>query len=177
VTAPYEAITRRQRVRWVLTDSIGPVHLVGGIISAGFGTALDRPLEDGPHWAGFGERFGMRLTSIVPGNIMEAGIGEIWGEDPRYFRVPDEHFGGRLKSVVKQTFLARRADGSFAPAYARFIAIPGSNFLSNTWRPESEANDHDAVLRSLEGFAGRMAANAFEEFWPDVKTHVFRASD
>ena len=26
---------------------------------------------------------------------------------------------------------------------------------------------------SAEGFAGRMAANAFEEFWPDVKSHVF----
>jgi hypothetical protein len=88
-SAPYQPITRRERVRWVLTNSIGPAHLIGGIFSAGFGTALDRPEEDGTHWAGFGERFGMRLTSIVPGNIMEAGIGEFWGEDPRYFRVPD----------------------------------------------------------------------------------------
>ena len=54
-TAPYDSITSRQRVRWILTNSVGPAHLAGGIFSAGFGTALDRPKEDGPHWAGFGE--------------------------------------------------------------------------------------------------------------------------
>ncbi len=171
--APYNTITSRQRVRWVLTNSIGPEHLAGGIFSAGFGTALDRPREDGPHWAGFGERYGIRLTGIVPGNIMEASIGAVWGEDPRYFRVSDEHFSARVMNIVKQTFATRRRNGAFGPAYARFMAVPANNFLSNAWRPDSEANNHDAVLRSLEGFAGRMAANAFEEFWPDVRTHVF----
>ena len=82
-----------------------------------------------------------------------------------------------MKNIVKQTFLARQRDGSFAPAYARYVAVTGNNFLSNEWRPDSEANNHDAVLRSLEGMAGRMASNAFEEFWPDVKTHVFHKSE
>jgi hypothetical protein len=172
-TASYSPINSRQRVRWVLTNSIGPAHLAGGIFAAGFGTALDRPKEDGPHWTGFGERYGMRLTGIVSGNVMEAGLGATSGEDPRYFRVPDENFSLRVMNIVKQTFTARRYDGSFAPAYARFIAVPANNFLSNAWRPDSEANNHDALLRSLEGFAGRMGANAFEEFWPDVRTHVF----
>lgn len=144
--APYEAITARERVRWIVDNSVGPTHLLAGIFSAGFGAALDRPQEHGPHWQGFGERYGMRLTSIVPGNIMEAEIGAAWGEDPRYFRVPDEGSGGCVKNVVKQTFEARHPDGSFAPAYARFISLPASNFLSNAWRRDSEANDHDAVL-------------------------------
>ena len=161
----------------MLTNSIGPPELAVGIFSAGISTALDRPPEYDTHWDGFGERYGMRFTSIVPGNIMEAGLGAIWGEDPRYFRVPDEHFGARLKSIVKQTFVARHSDGSFAPAYARFIAIPASNFLSNTWRPDSEANTHDALIRTAEGFAGRMAANAFVEFWPDIRTHVFHRTE
>lgn len=37
----------------------------------------------------------------------------------------------------------------------------------------AKANAHDALLRTSEGFAGRMAANAFEEFWPDIKKRVF----
>lgn len=174
---PYDPITFRQRLRWIVTNSFGPSHLAAGVFAAGFGTAIDRPPEDGTHWDGFGERYGMRLTSIVPGNIMEAGIGAAWGEDPRYLRDPGDHFGGRIRNIVKQTFMARRPDGDFAPAYARFIAIPASNFLSNAWRPESEANNHDAVIRSAEGFAGRMAANTFDEFWPDIKTHVFHRND
>ena len=55
-TTPYCPITPRQRASWILSNSIGPAHLLGGTFSAAFGTALDRPKEDGPHWAGFGER-------------------------------------------------------------------------------------------------------------------------
>ncbi len=169
----YRPITARQRLRWFITNTIGPEHLAGGLVTSAFGTALDRPKEDGPHWGGFAERFGVRLTGVATSNAMEAGVGALWGEDPRYFRNPDEPFRARVMSVIKQTFTARRPDGAFAPAYARFVAISGSNFLSNTWRPDSEANNHDAVLRTLEGFAGRMSSNAFDEFWPNVKAHVF----
>jgi hypothetical protein len=170
---PYWPITGRQRLRWMITNTIGPEHLAGGVIASAFGTAVDRPNEDGPHWGGFAERFGVRLTGLATSNVMEASVGALWGEDPRYFRNPGEPFGSRVMSVIKQTFTARRPDGNFAPAYARFVAISGSNFLSNTWRPDSEANNHDALLRTLEGFAGRMGSNAWDEFWPDVKAHVF----
>jgi hypothetical protein len=169
---PYEPITGRQRMRWFITNSIGPSHLVGGLFTSAFGTAMDRPKEYGPGWPGFGDRFGMRLTGVVTGNAIEAGAGALWGEDPRYFRVPDQPFGSRVKNAVKQTFTARRRDGDFGPAYARFLAVPGNNFLSNEWRVSSEANTRDALLRTGEGFAGRMAANAFQEFWPDVERRL-----
>ncbi len=170
---PYTPIRPRQRLRWFITNTIGPPHLAGGFFTAAFGTALDRPKEYGPNWGGFADRYGMRMTGIVTGNAMEASIGALWGEDPRYFRAPDQNFKGRVANVVRLTFLARRKDGSFELAYARYIAVSGNNFLSNEWRVHSEANTEDALLRTAEGFAGRMAANAFEEFWPDVKTRVF----
>jgi hypothetical protein len=172
-SSPYYPITPRQRLRWLFTNTIGPPHLAGGAISSAFGTFLNRPVEYGPSWGGFSDRFGMRLTGVVTGNAMEASMGMIWGEDPRYFRVPNEPFKARLLSVAKQTFYARRNDASFDPAYARFIGVFGNNFLSNTWRVQSEANNHDAAIRSLEGLGGRMASNAFEEFWPDLKSRVF----
>ena len=175
--APYHPVTGRQRVRWFITNTIGPPHLVGGLFTSAFGTALDRPKEYGPHWGGFADRFGMRLTGVSTGNAMEAGIGALWGEDPRYFRVPDQPFKSRVRNVMKQTFMARRRDATFAPAYARYAATAGNNFLSNTWRVESEANTHDALIRIVEGFAGRMASNAYEEFWPDLSAHVFHKHD
>jgi hypothetical protein len=172
-SAPYQPITGQERLSWIVKNTLWPQHLAGGVITSAVGTGLNRPREDGPHWGGFGERFGVRLTGVATSNVMEAGIGALWGEDPRYFRVPQESFGARVKNVIKMTFLARRPDGNFAPAYARYIAFSGNNFLSNAWRPDSEANVHDAVLRTLEGFAGRMGANAWDEFWPDAKQHIF----
>ncbi len=171
---PYHPITSRQRLRWFVTSTVGPAHLLGGgIFSAALGTALDHPKEYGPGWGGFADRFGMRLTGISTGNAIEAGFGALWGEDPRYFAATGKPVRGRILNVVKQTFEARRRDGNYAPAYARYLAVTGNNFLSNTWRVDSEANAHDALIRTAEGFAGRMAANAYEEFWPQVKNHFF----
>jgi hypothetical protein len=59
------------------------------------------------------------------------------------------------------------------PAYARLVAVSGSNFTSNAWRPDSEANTGHAVERIGLGFLGRMGKNVFDEFWPDVKQRIF----
>jgi hypothetical protein len=87
--------------------------------------------------------------------------------------VPEDSFGQRAKNVIKMTFLARRPDGNYEPAYARYIAVTGNNFLSNAWRPDSEADVQHALIRTAEGFAGRMGANAWDEFWPQAKSYIF----
>lgn len=114
----------------------------------------------------------MRLTGISTGNAMEAGFGALWGEDPRYFRTTGQSLKGRVKHVVVMTFVARQADGGFAPAYARYIGTVGNNLLSNTWRADSESGLNDAGVRILLGFAGRMGSDAFAEFWPDISKRV-----
>jgi hypothetical protein len=173
-TKDYEPIIGEQRLWWVFMSTLGPRSLLfTGPISAGIGTGLDHPSEYGSHWEGFGERYGMRLTGIATSNVMEAGIGAIWGEDPRYQREPEKSFRGRLGSVVEQGFIAKWRDGNFHPAYARYMSVTGSNFLSNTWRADSEADWQHALARTGYGFAGRIGANAWSEFWPDIKSHVF----
>ncbi len=171
--APYEPITNHQRFHWFFDETLGPAHLLAGAFTAGFGTARDVPPEYGGTWEGFGKRFAVREAGVSLSNATEAGLGSLWGEDPRYFRVPNETFGRRLRSVVTQTFLAKRRDGTFQLAYARYAGISESNFLSNAWRPKSEADTEHALYRIGWGFAGRMASNAYDEFWPDVKTRVF----
>jgi len=171
--APYQPLTPRERFRWFTSNTIDPSNLIGGVFDAGFGTAPNRPKEYGPHWGGFGKRYGIGMTRSATGNAIEAGAGLILREDPRYFRMPDRPFRTRFRNVVRLAFAARGGEGSFKPAYARYMAVFGTNFLSNSWRVNSEANTHDALLRSAEGFGGVLASNAFEEFWPDVKKWLF----
>jgi hypothetical protein len=71
------------------------------------------------------------------------------------------------------TVLANRADGSVAPAYARYAGVTGSNFLSNTWRVDSDSTAGSALKRTGFGFAGKFISNVFDEFWPDVRRKVF----
>jgi hypothetical protein len=171
--APFHPITPCESLRWFVVSSIGPAHLAGGIFSSATGTWADRPEEYGSHWGGFANRFGVGMSGTVTGNAIEASAGLMLREDPRYFRVPDRRLKDRIGNVAQLTFTARNGNGSFGLAYARYSAIVGSNFLSNTWRVHSEANTHDALLRVSEGFAGRMAGNAFTEFWPDIRSRVF----
>lgn len=170
----YRPLNGQGRLNWFAESTVGPPSLIGGTISAGWGTLFNSPKEYGPHWAGFGKRYGMRFTGVSVGNAMEASLGAIWGEDPRYIRATGQPFKSRVGRVVKMTFLAYDRDGRTMPAYARYIAIPGNNFLSNTWRADSEADASDAVQRTLTGFLGRMAGNAFQEFWPSVSKHLFK---
>lgn len=169
-----EPFTAYQRLEWFTKSTIGPATLAGGIVSAGWGTLLDRPHEYGPGWDGFGERYGIRMSGIATGNAMEAGLGAIWGEDPRYFRAHEgASFGQRLGHIVKWTFVAPGKDGSLHPAYARYLGVAGNNFLSNEWREPSEADTSHALERTALGFLGKMAGNTWDEFWPDAKKKLF----
>src|SRR5438477_317518 len=175
LAAGASAQTASERLHWFTDSTIGPTSLIGGAISAGFGTWTDLPHEYGTHWDDFGKRYGMRLTGVSTGNAMEAGLGAIWGEDPRYARAGDRTaFKSRVGHVVKWTFVAPDRDGALRPAYARYIGIAGNNFLSNAWREPSESDTGHALERIAVGFSAHMAGNAFREFWPDVRRRVFR---
>jgi len=164
----YRPITTEGRLQWFTRATVGPKSLVGGLFSAGFGTATDAPHEYGTHWIGFAQRYGMRLTGVSTSNAFEAGLGAAWGEDPRYFHAIDQPFAGRMRNVVDLTFRAYESDGERHLAYARIIAIFGNNFLSNSWRAHSEANFQHAMLRSGEGFGARFLSDFFNEFGSTV---------
>jgi len=167
-----DALSAKDRLIWIADSTIGWPSLAWGVVSAGIGTAEGHPWEYDTHWEGFADRYGIRLSGVATSNVVEAGFGAMWGENPRYKPEPEKSFGGRVGSVVYQTFFTRRSDGHFEPAYARFIAIPGTNFMSNTWRVQAEADTAHALERTGYGFAGQMGANAFHEFWPSIKSHL-----
>ncbi len=167
-------ITARQRARWVVFSTFGPQAIIGEAFTAGLGTWRDRPSEFGSHWDGFGNRAGVDRTEGAVSHTMEAGLGALWGEDPRYFRDASAPFKNRLAHIFGMTFVARNRDGNLMPAYARFIAIPGSSALASTWRPESERPASSVGARIGVGVLGRVGSNAFTEFWPDVRYIIFR---
>jgi hypothetical protein len=172
--APYEPISGKQRIAWAALQTFGPESLLVGTLTAGIGTARDNPEEYGPHWEGFAKRYGMRFTGIAASNTIEAGIGSLWGEDPRYVRNQNLPFKKRIGNVFLLSVAARNRQGKLMPSYARYIAIPGNNFLSNTWRVSSEATTNAALARTGYGFLSEIASNAWSEFWPDVKRMVFK---
>lgn len=165
----YVPITPEGRLKWFVRSTVGLQSLlVAGPISAGWSTAVNTPSEYGPHWEGFGQRYGMRLTGVSTGNAMEASVGALWGEDPRYFRTEGQPFKKRVVNVIDQTFRAYRRDGQLHFAYARMAGNVGNNILSDTWRVPSATDWQSTVERILAGIGGKAAGNATYEFFPDV---------
>jgi hypothetical protein len=163
---------RGARLHWLAAQTVGPRSLALGVVSSGWSTLFDSPREYNTNFSGFGKRYGLRLAGVATSNTMEAGLGALWGEDPRYRRQAGKPFGSRVWSTVRGTFVSRNRAGRPMPAYAFYAAAPGSHFLSNTWRPDSHATVGNALVRTVCSFLNRMAANAFVEFLPDLRERL-----
>jgi len=166
-------ITPGQRAQWVIESTILPTNVLGNALGAGIETGLNSPKELGTHWTGFQKRYVNSMATGALSNGIEAGVGALWGEDPRYLpAAAGTSLKGRVMRTAKWTFMAANSDGTMHPAYARFIAIPAANGLSNIWRPDSETDFDHFAERTALGFAGHLGGNAWNEFWPDVKKKV-----
>jgi hypothetical protein len=169
---PYHPITAKQRLEWFFVETGRPESLLAGAFTAGIGTARDKPPEYGPHLEGGAERYGIRFSGVATSNAIEASFGAIWGEDPRYVRLGQRSVPRRITNVLLLTVTARDRSGHLKPAYARYIAMSGNNFISNTWRADSEADTNSALIRTGYGLLARLASNTFAEFWPSIAPHV-----
>jgi hypothetical protein len=157
-------IDGHSRLQWLYVENLGIGSLLDDVAVGAVDTGFNTPKEYKTHWSGFGERTGMVAANYGVKSVMEAGLGSIWGEDPRYLRTTGLSTKSRLAYVVKMTFLAQDRAGNTMPAYSRYIAFPASSFLSNAWQPKSEASVSDAAVRVGLGFLSRMGENAWKEF-------------
>jgi hypothetical protein len=163
--APLAPIDASIRTHWLITENLDAGGLIENVVLGAIGTAANTPKEYDTHWAGFAKRTGMITANYGVKSTMEAGFGAMWGEDPRYDRMPSgQPFKKRVGHVIAMTFLARTRSGGTMPAYARYIAIPGSSFLYNEWMPDSQATVSAASVRAALGFLSRMGENAYKEF-------------
>ena len=142
----YAPITGAQRVEWIVDGTIGRRSLGVGVIADAWQTAWNTPEEWGRGWSGVGKRYVAREADVLLSSSIEAGVAAMWGEDPRYTRATS----GSIRSRI------------------RYAAVT-VNLIENAWLPPSVTTPSQTILRCATGFAGRLAGNLFEEFWPDVK--------
>jgi len=167
-----DPITGIGRLNWTVKSTIGPASLWTGVLSSTWDTAFNHPREYGESFDGWVKRYGLRLTGVASSNVAEASLGVIWHEDPRYHRDPvEESVRRRFHRTLIMTFMSDR-NGHMFPAFARYIAIAGTNVLSDSWRPNSDRGPVNTIDRIGMGFGGRLLGNMYEEFWPDVRRHL-----
>lgn len=168
---PPSPITGRERIGWVVDGNASPRSLLAGFVVSGWSTAVDSPPEWDRTWSGYGRRYMAREANLAVSNSMEAGLGALWGEDPRYFRAGSGRLVVRIGHAVRYAFVARRHDDEI-PAYARYTANVGTVFIASAWRPPSASRADNRTIAIAESFVGRSLANLWGEFWPDVRARL-----
>jgi hypothetical protein len=168
----YAAITGAQRLEWVVDGTVGLNSLRIGIVASAWSTAFNTPEEWGRTVSGFAKRYVEREADVAISSTIEAGLGALWGEEPRY--VPSRRRGlwPRTQYAMKTVFLAQRRDGHLAPAWGRLAGNVVNNVIENSWLPPSVTTGQQTAIRSAEGFVGRLIGNLWEEFRPDVKKRL-----
>jgi hypothetical protein len=172
--ASYTPVTSAERVHWIVDGTVGRMSLGVGVLSATWSTAWNTPDEWGRTASGFGKRYAAREADVAISNTLEAGLGAIWGEDPRYIRAPRGPVRSRFLYAMKTVVLAPRRDGHLAPAWGRYAANTVNNLIENTYLPPSVTTVGQTTIRSVSGFASRALGNLWEEFWPDIKKRLHR---
>lgn len=165
----YVPITGVQRIDWIVDGTIGRRSLtVVGPLATVWQTGFNSPEEWGRGAAGIAKRYAQREADVAISNTIEAGLGALWGEEPRYIRSGRKGIWPRARYAMKTVFLTQRRDGSLKPAWGRFAGNTVNNLIENTWLPPSVTTPGQTALRSGLGMLGRLGGNAWEEFWPDV---------
>lgn len=172
--APYDPIDSGQRVAWVVDGSIGRRSLGVGVITTAWQTAWDTPVEWGRSWSGVARRSAAREADVTISNTLEASLGAIWGEEPRYIPSGRHGIGARTRYAAKTVFLAQRRDGRLAPSWGRYVGNTLNNVIENAWLPPSVTTPKETIIRSANGFLGRLIGNFYDEFWPDAHRLLHR---
>jgi hypothetical protein len=168
----YVPPTPADRLNWVI-DGTASIPAIGvTAIDSAWSTRWNWPEEWGRGVKGFGRRFADETASGAISDAIEAGVGTLWGEDPRYQRAPPGTTWRRVRHALLATVVAPRRDGHLAPAWGRFGAIAGATQIQNTWLPRSARTPSSTAWRVADDFIWRGASNVWDEFWPDVRKRL-----
>jgi hypothetical protein len=170
----YQPIRPGGRVEWIVDGTFGAQSLATGVAAATLGTGLDVPPEWRRSWDGFGRRYLQREADVAISGSIEAGLGALWSEEPRYIRSARKGIWPRARYALKTVLLSQRRDGHLAPAWGRYASNVVNNVVENAWLPPTATTWQATTLRSVSGFLGRAGGNLWNEFWPDVHRRVFQ---
>jgi len=171
----YRPATFADRIDWIVDGTIGVRSLtVVGPLGASVLTAMNSPEEWGRSWKGFGKRYAEREADVAISSTLEAGVGAIWGEEPRYIPSGRKGIWPRARYAIRTTVMSQRRDGHLAPAWGRLAGNVFNNLIENTWLPPSATTPGQTTLRAVLGLLSRMGGNAWEEYWPDAKRLLTR---
>jgi len=158
----------RWRIYWRRT------YFTPGVIFRTFGPATGSHLSDEPpQWGqgaeGYFRRAGNRFARFTMRDTMEAAGAAAIGHDVRYIKCDCTGFFPRFGHALAMGFVTLDRNGKYAPAYARYGAAFGAEFIGNTWMPSGYRDKSEAFRGVGIQIAYGSLFNVVREFMPARK--------
>lgn len=172
--APYSPLGLKEKFYLFNYRTIEPTSFGKSAFTAGIAHLQNSPEEWGQGWDALGHRYGHRLLNRGVENMIGFGVAAALHQDGRFYRRGEGAIGGRLGHALKQCFITRTDSGGRSFSVWRFAGNYGSQFVSNTWRPERQRGVGTTMLRGTISIGFDAGSNTFKEFWPDIRRRIFK---
>lgn len=174
---PDLGMDRRDKVCYWWTHSFNAPMVSGAAFNAAMDQWVKNSTNDewGQGFAGFGRRFGTRLTQSMAKGTGQALGGLLLKEDPRLYASHRKGFGPRLAFALTRTFIVRvNCDPELGASCKERLSIGrlggafASGFVGMAWTPDRINTTNRALVRSGTAMTGVMLGSLWKEFQPDI---------
>ncbi len=169
-----EALDWKGKLRLHAESTYGPLAIVGFAAYAGVLQGINSPEEWGQGGVAYGKRVASTAAWSGIHSALAFGLDSTLHQDPRYYRSGSTGFWRRTGHALRGTILTRTDAGGETLSTWRIGSAYGSAFLSNMWYPDRLNNARLGFIQGSVGLGFGLAANLGSEFWPDIKSKVFR---
>ena len=140
--------------------------------------ALDQangtPRQWGSGFPGFGRRLASRAGNAVLQGTFQAPLAALLHEDVRYIPTSHHSVPRRALHAVLYNFLTYNNQGHTTLNIANLAAYYASTAVTTTWIPGIGNAARYTFSNGSEQIALSFPLNVAQEFWPEIRHHIFR---
>jgi hypothetical protein len=173
-SASVPPLTIGEKFKYRVVGSFGLRGLLGNLVGAAIGQALNTPGEWGQGWGAYSERYASGLGGTLSRQVFAFTLESVLHEDPRYFPSQEKTKGARVRHLLKSVITTHTDSGETRFAYARVISAFGAGQLVNAWQPASNGHVSDGIKRGFIVLGVDAGFDAIQEFLPFTRPKPLR---
>ena len=136
--------------------------------------ATGSPRQWGRGFPGFGRRVASRVGSAILQGTFQAPMAFVLHEDVRYISSSRHGFMRRAAHAVLYSFLTYNSQGHTTLNIANLSAYYASTAVSTAWLPGIQNAARYTFSNATEQIGLSVPVNVLQEFWPEIRHHIFR---
>lgn len=173
--ATYQPMTVGQKFGLGLTDTFHITAYGLVAISAAIHQAENDPKKWGQGWDAYGKRYAASFADRASATMMvESFVPAITGQDPRYFRLGQGGIAKRTGYALSRALVTRTDSNGRTLNISEIGGNAISAGISNAYYPGEDCTLGKNLQRWGIGIGEDALFNVFNEFWPDVRHHLFK---